>query len=95
MFPPILGLTHGRTLAICARRSIVGPIGTILMEASMSIAMTVDKYLRQLQVPYDILAHYRTGSSLETARVAHISAHQLAKADRAAAVRVGRFPFRV
>jgi Ala-tRNA(Pro) deacylase len=50
------------------------------MEASMSIAMTVDKYLRQLQVPYDILPHYRTGSSLETARVAHISAHQLAKA---------------
>ena len=46
----------------------------------MSIAMTVDKYLRQLQVPYDILPHYRTGSSLETARVAHISAHQLAKA---------------
>jgi Ala-tRNA(Pro) deacylase len=50
------------------------------MEAFMSIAMTVDKYLRQLQVPYHILPHYRTGSSLETARVAHISAHQLAKA---------------
>lgn len=46
----------------------------------MSIAMTVEKYLRQMQVPYHILAHDRTGSSLETARVAHVSAHQLAKA---------------
>ena len=46
----------------------------------MSIAMTVQKYLRKMQVPYDILPHYRTGSSLETARVAHVSAHRLAKA---------------
>jgi Ala-tRNA(Pro) deacylase len=46
----------------------------------MSIAMTVEKYLMQMQVPYHILGHDRTGSSLETARVAHVSAHQLAKA---------------
>jgi Ala-tRNA(Pro) deacylase len=46
----------------------------------MSIAMSVEKYLRQMQVPYHILAHGRTGSSLETARVAHVPAHQLAKA---------------
>ena len=46
----------------------------------MSIAVTVDKYLRQMEVPYHILPHYRTGSSLETARVAHVPARQLAKA---------------
>lgn len=46
----------------------------------MSIAMTVEKYLRQMQVPYHVLAHDRTRSSLETARVAHVPARQLAKA---------------
>ena len=46
----------------------------------MSIAMTVEKYLNQLQVAYHVVAHPRTSSSLETARVAHVSAHQLAKA---------------
>jgi Ala-tRNA(Pro) deacylase len=46
----------------------------------MSIAMSVEKYLRQMQVPYHVLAHDRTASSLETARVAHVSSRQLAKA---------------
>ena len=42
--------------------------------------MNVEKYLKQMQVPYDVVVHERTSSSLETARVAHVSAHCLAKA---------------
>src|SRR5262245_51675291 len=39
----------------------------------MSIAMSVEKYLTQMQVPFDVLTHDRTSSSLETARVAQVS----------------------
>lgn len=46
----------------------------------MSIAPTVRKYLDQQQVPFEVVTHSHTGSSLRTADHAHIPAARLAKA---------------
>jgi len=46
----------------------------------MSIALTVQKYLDQQQVPFEVVTHSHTGSSLRTADQAHIPAERLAKA---------------
>lgn len=46
----------------------------------MAIATTVEKYLKDQHVPYDVLPHMRTGSSIRTATAAHVSPHRVAKA---------------
>lgn len=46
----------------------------------MSIAMTVQQYLEQKQVPFDVLMHPYTRSSMRTAEVADIPSERLAKA---------------
>jgi len=46
----------------------------------MSVALTVQKYLDQQQVPFEVVTHLHTGSSLRTADQAHIPAQRLAKA---------------
>lgn len=47
---------------------------------AMSLAHTVQLFLRQSQIPYELLAHHHTVSSLRTAREANISPASLAKA---------------
>lgn len=46
----------------------------------MSMASTVQRYLDDRHVPYELVSHTRTGSSLRTASVARIPPHRLAKA---------------
>lgn len=46
----------------------------------MAIAMTVQKYLKDLHIPFDVLAHVRTASSVQTARAAEVPPHRVAKA---------------
>ncbi|HSO07034.1 MAG TPA: YbaK/EbsC family protein [Pelomicrobium sp.] len=46
----------------------------------MAIAETLEKYLNERQVSYDIVNHAKTGSSLRSATVAHVPAHRVAKA---------------
>lgn len=45
----------------------------------MAISPTIEKYLNEMQIPYQVLPHMRTGSSLHTATVAHVPARQIAK----------------
>lgn len=45
----------------------------------MGIAMTLKDYLSRNGVEYQVLVHPRTGSSPETARVAHVPGDRLAK----------------
>ncbi len=46
----------------------------------MAIAYTVEKYLDLHHIPYEILSHPRTTTSLKTAEAANIGADRLAKA---------------
>lgn len=45
----------------------------------MAMAETLTRYLHSQGVPYDLLHHPRTATSLETAQAAHISGEQVAK----------------
>lgn len=45
----------------------------------MAIASTVERYLRDKGIDYDIIRHPRTMSSMETAQIAHIPGDQLIK----------------
>jgi Ala-tRNA(Pro) deacylase len=46
----------------------------------MSVSRTIERYLSENSVPYDIVAHPRSVTSLKTASAAHIDADRLAKA---------------
>jgi len=46
----------------------------------MAIAMTIQKYLKDLHIPFDVLAHVRTASSVQTALAAEVPPHRVAKA---------------
>ena len=46
----------------------------------MPIAQTIQRYLAQHQVPFELVAHRHTGSSLDSASEAHIQPDRLAKA---------------
>jgi Ala-tRNA(Pro) deacylase len=46
----------------------------------MTIAQTVSRQLDRKHIDYQVLHHSHTGSSLESARSAHISSQQIAKA---------------
>ena len=46
----------------------------------MSMAPTVEKYLKEQHIPYDVLPHARTFSSIRSATAAHVSPHRVAKA---------------
>lgn len=45
----------------------------------MSISVTVEQYLIRHGIDYDLVAHPRTGSSMETAEAAHIPGDRIAK----------------
>ena len=45
----------------------------------MAIAMTLQQYLEDQEIPFDVLAHEKTRNSGETASVAHVSGDCLAK----------------
>ena len=46
----------------------------------MAIAFTLQQYLDDKQVDYDVLTHKRTHSSMGTARASHVPGERLAKA---------------
>lgn len=46
----------------------------------MAISPTLQSFLNQKQVTYDLIPHKHTGSSMETAEAAHVSGNSLAKA---------------
>lgn len=46
----------------------------------MAIAMSVERYLKDQHIPYDVLPHERTMSSMQTALAAHVPPHRIAKA---------------
>lgn len=46
----------------------------------MGIAITVQQYLDEQGVPYDVLAHTRTRSAAATAEACHVPGNRLAKA---------------
>jgi Ala-tRNA(Pro) deacylase len=48
-------------------------------DAAMAIAITLEKYLQKHGVEYDIMAHPRTYTSMETAQVSHVPGDRLAK----------------
>lgn len=45
----------------------------------MTISATLERHLRDRNVAFDLVAHPVTGSSSETAQVAHVSGNQIAK----------------
>ena len=45
----------------------------------MATAITLSQYLSDARLPYELIAHPHTHSSLQTARAAHISPQQLVK----------------
>lgn len=45
----------------------------------MAIASTVSRYLTQRRLPYEVLCHSHTKSSIETAQAAHIPTVRMAK----------------
>lgn len=45
----------------------------------MAIAMTVQQYLEERDVDYDVVAHHPTQSSIETAHASHVSGDRIAK----------------
>lgn len=45
----------------------------------MGIAITVKEYLNRNGIEYEVLSHPRSGSSMETARVAHVPGDSLVK----------------
>ena len=46
----------------------------------MAVAETVQRFLKQLSVEYDLISHPHTGSSHGTAEAAHVSEDHIAKA---------------
>jgi Ala-tRNA(Pro) deacylase len=46
----------------------------------MAIAISVQKYLKDMHIPYDVVPHARTLSSLQTSLAAHVPPHRIAKA---------------
>jgi Ala-tRNA(Pro) deacylase len=46
----------------------------------MAIALTLQEYLDDNHVPYDVMRHKRTHCAVDTVRAAHISGDRLAKA---------------
>jgi len=46
----------------------------------MAIAMTLKQYLDSHHVPYEIVEHVHTESAMDSAKSAHVPAHQMAKA---------------
>lgn len=46
----------------------------------MAISPTLHNYLKQENAAYDLIPHKHTGSSMETAQVAHVPGNSLAKA---------------
>ncbi len=54
--------------------------GTHEWEVAMAIATTLENYLRDKHVPFDMLPHPKAMTSLRTALAAHIPPHQMAKA---------------
>jgi Ala-tRNA(Pro) deacylase len=46
----------------------------------MAIATTLENYLRYMQVPFEVLPHPKTMTSLRSANAAQIAPHQMAKA---------------
>lgn len=45
----------------------------------MAIAMKLQEYLDELGISYDVVSHTATGSSMETAQVAHVPGDKLVK----------------
>lgn len=45
----------------------------------MALSMTLEDYLTDNNVPYDVMSHTPTNSSIDTARSAHVPKNQLAK----------------
>lgn len=45
----------------------------------MGVAMTVQQYLDDRHVPYDVIKHCKTGSSTMTAQACHVPGRRLAK----------------
>ncbi len=45
----------------------------------MAIAITLEKYLQKQGVEYDIMAHPRSYTSMETAQISHVPGDRLAK----------------
>jgi Ala-tRNA(Pro) deacylase len=48
-------------------------------KAAMAIAITLEKYLQKQGVGYDIMAHPRSYTSMDTAQVSHVPGDHLAK----------------
>src|SRR5512134_2757304 len=46
----------------------------------MAIAATIERYLADQGISYDVVAHRHTGDSLHTAEAAHVSGESVAKA---------------
>jgi Ala-tRNA(Pro) deacylase len=46
----------------------------------MAIAISVQKYLKEMHIPYNVLPHSRTLSSLQTSLAAQVPPHRIAKA---------------
>lgn len=46
----------------------------------MALAKTVQEFMAQRSIPYDLIAHPHTGSSHETAEAAHVGEDHIAKA---------------
>lgn len=46
----------------------------------MAIPRTLENYLNEHRIAYDLVNHARTGSSLRSATTAHVPAHRVAKA---------------
>ena len=47
----------------------------------MAIAITLEKYLQKQDVEYDVTAHPRSYTSMETAQVSHVPGDRLAKSN--------------
>jgi len=46
----------------------------------MAISMTIQKYLKDMHIPFEVLPHVRTASSVQTALAAEVPPHHVAKA---------------
>ena len=45
----------------------------------MAIALTLEEYLEDSEISYDLIRHAPTSTSMSTAEIAHVSGNQLAK----------------
>ena len=52
----------------------------VWQEAAMGIALTLQEYLDDHHVPYDVMLHKRTHCAFDTARATHVPGERLAKA---------------